>query len=321
MIRQWLTVKVVAKRKEATDIYSYELADPEGRTLPPFSAGAHIDIEVRNGLTRQYSLCNPPNEQHRYLIAVLLDPNTRGGSIAMHERVEAGDLINISEPKNHFPLAAAAKRSVLFAGGIGVTPILCMAERLAQVGADFEMHYCTRSPDRTAFIDRIQQSQYAQQVTFHFDDGDSAQKLAVKEVLAQPRPGTHLYVCGPIGFMNWVLNAAEELGWPNAQVHREYFAAAPVVGGNENEFEVQVASTGEVFVIPAGKPITQVLSENGIEIPTSCEQGVCGTCLTRVLEGEPEHRDSFLMEDERAKNDQMLPCCSRAKSRRLVLDL
>lgn len=321
MIRQWLDVKVVAKRLEATDIYSYELADPQGRTLPPFSAGAHIDVEVRGKIIRQYSLCNHPNEQHRYLIAVLLDPNTRGGSLNIHERLQEGDLIHISEPKNHFPLAASAKRSLLFAGGIGVTPILCMADRLAHLQADFEMHYCSRSVDRMAFIERIRQSSFSQRVAFHYDDGPDAQKLDIAKVLAKPERDVHIYVCGPTGFMDWILKTAKDNKWPDAQVHREYFAAPAQSVGESGEFAVQIASTGQTFLIPANLSITEVLLKNRIEIPTSCEQGVCGTCLTRVLEGEPDHRDSFLTNAERAKNDQIMPCCSRAKSAKLVLDL
>lgn len=321
MVRQWLNVKVVSKRREATDIYSFELADPKGRALPPFSAGAHVDVEVREGLVRQYSLCNHPEESHRYLIAVLLDPKTRGGSAAMHAHIREGDIIRISEPKNHFPLAASVRRSLLLAGGIGVTPILCMAERLAHSGTDFEMHYCARSAERMAFAQRIRQSSFSDRVIFHHDDGPDAQKLNINQVLAAAGPDAHLYVCGPTGFMDWVLQAAKEHHWVDARVHREYFAAPEQAMASEGEFEVQIASSGEVFLIEATQTITQVLSNNGVEIPTSCEAGVCGTCLTRVLEGIPEHRDVYLTEKEHAKNDQILPCCSRAKSRRLVLDL
>ncbi len=322
MVRQWLSVKVISRREEAQDILSFELADPAGRSLPPFGAGAHIDVEVNDGMTRQYSLCNHPGERHRYLVAVLKDPHSRGGSLALHERLQEGDLINISEPKNHFPLAAKAKKSMLFAGGIGVTPILCMAERLAQTGADFEFHYCARSLGRMAFVERIQQSAFASKAYFHLDDGPDAQKLDAKQVLGMPQPEVHLYVCGPTGFMDWILTTANELGWPDEQVHREYFAAAaPATGLAAGEFDVQIASTGETYRIPADKSITESLRGQGIEIPTSCENGLCGTCLTRVLEGEPEHRDYFLTKKERALNDQILPCCSRARSAKLVLDL
>lgn len=321
MVRQWLSVQVMSKRREATDIYSYELADPQGTALPPFSAGAHIDVEIREGIIRQYSLCNHSGENSRYLIAVLLDPKTRGGSAAMHAHVREGDIIRISEPKNHFPLASSAKRSLLLAGGIGVTPILCMAERLAYLGADFELHYCARSVERMAFAQRIRQSSFSNRAVFHYDDGPEAQKLDIAQLLTKPEADTHLYVCGPTGFMDWVLKAAQDHRWPEAQVHREYFAAPEQAAGNEGEFEVQIASTGETFLIEARQTITEVLLKNGIEIPTSCEQGVCGTCLTRVLEGVPDHRDAYLTDKERAKNDQILPCCSRAKSRKLVLDL
>lgn len=321
MLRQWLNVKVVSRREEATDIVSFELTDPQGRTLPPFSAGAHIDVEVQPDVVRQYSLCNHPSEQHRYQIAVLKDPNSRGGSIAIHERLAEGALLNISEPKNHFPLAASARKSLLFAGGIGVTPILCMAERLAQIGADFEMHYCARAPERMAFQERIRTTPFADKVKFHFDNGPDSQKLDIQKVLGKPAKEVHVYVCGPTGFMEWVLGAAKKLRWPDAQVHREYFAAPVSADAAAGEFDVQVSSTGETFRIPADKSITTVLKEHGIDIPVSCEQGVCGTCLTRVLEGEVDHRDAYLTDKERAANDQMMPCCSRAKSNKLVLDI
>jgi vanillate O-demethylase ferredoxin subunit len=276
---------------------------------------------VGNGLTRQYSLCNDPAESHRYQIAVLRDPTTRGGSAGMHDGVKEGDVITISAPKNHFPLAHEAKKSLLLAGGIGVTPILCMAERLAVAGADFEMHYCTRSKDRTAFHARIQGSRFASRVQFHFDDGDEAQKLDIAGRLATPEPGTHLYVCGPKGFMDAVLSTARARGWPQAQLHYEFFSADVAPSATDESFEVQVASSGRIVVVPKDKTVVRALAEAGIEVQTSCEQGVCGTCITRVLEGVPDHKDLYFTPEEQAKNDQFTPCCSRAKSRRLVLDL
>ena len=166
-----LSVRVAAKKAEAQDICSFELVEVSGRGLPAFSAGSHVDIHLGDGLTRQYSLCNDPAESHRYLIAVLRDPATRGGSLAMHDRVQVGDLLQISAPKNHFALAHDAQRHLLLAGGIGVTPILCMAERLAATGAEFEMHYCTRSLERTAFAGRIAAAPFAPRVQLHYDDG------------------------------------------------------------------------------------------------------------------------------------------------------
>jgi vanillate O-demethylase ferredoxin subunit len=316
-----LEVRVVRKELEATDICTFELAEPLGNKLPNFSAGSHIDVHVREGLVRQYSLCNDPRETHRYLIGVLRVPDSRGGSSAMHDDVQEGDLLEIGEPRNHFPLAHSAKRSLLVAGGIGVTPILCMAERLANVGAAFEMHYCTRSRDRTAFVERIARSVFASHVTFHFDDGPPEQRVDIGALLEDPRPDTHLYVCGPKGFMDFVIGTARQKGWPPHRVHKEYFSAAVRTMESDTEFDVQLASTGKTYRIAKDKTVVTALRAHGIEIPTSCEQGVCGTCLTRVIDGEPEHRDIYQSDDERARNDQFTPCCSRSKTPTLVLDL
>ena len=316
-----LRVRVVRKTVEAEDICTFELVHAEGKPLPAFSAGSHIDVHLPNGLTRQYSLCNDPGEAHHYQIGVLRDAASRGGSQAMHEQVAEGEVLHISAPKNHFPLAHEATHSVLMAGGIGVTPVLCMAERLAITGSSFEMHYCTRSPERTAFRQRISESPYAPKVQFHFDDGPEGQKLQLHRLLSPVRPGTHLYVCGPKGFMDWLLGAARSAGWPEAQLHYEFFGAEVVKSENDESFEVRLASSGKVVTVPKDRTIVQALAAIGVEIATSCEQGVCGTCLTRVLEGEPEHKDMYLTPEEQAANDQLTPCCSRSKSPLLVLDL
>jgi vanillate O-demethylase ferredoxin subunit len=314
-----MLVKILAKHREAEDIVSFELASLDGGALPPFSAGAHIDVEIRAGLVRQYSLCNDPKETHRYLIAVLRDPKSRGGSIAMHDDVEVGQIIRISEPKNYFPLKPADSY-VLFAGGIGVTPILCMAERLAQTGARFAMHYCARSSVRAAFTDRIRASGFADRVHFHFDSDEQAQKLDLENVL-NTNAGAHMYVCGPGGFIDFVTGTAKARGWPSDAVHQEYFGAAPIDTSDDGAFEVKIASTGRTCFVPADKTVVQSLAEQGIDIPMSCEQGVCGTCVTRVLDGVPDHRDMYFSPEEHARNDQFTPCCSRSKSRLLVLDL
>ncbi len=316
-----LSVKVVNKVLEAEDIVSLELASVDGQPLPAFSAGSHIDVEVTpGGLTRQYSLLNDPSEQHRYMIGVLRDPASRGGSIAVHDSIKVGDTINISEPRNHFGLVQA-KRTVLLAGGIGVTPILCMARRLSKIDGNFEMHYCARSPERTAFREPISKSAFADKVHFHYDSGADDQKLKLESVIAKPDPDTHIYVCGPTGFIDYVLSTAKNLGWADSQVHREYFGAAEQDTSGDVTFQVKIASTGQVFDIPADTPITRVLEENGVFVPVSCEEGVCGTCLTRVLEGTPDHRDLYLTDSEHAANDQFTPCCSRSKTPLLVLDI
>jgi vanillate O-demethylase ferredoxin subunit len=316
-----LSVCVARKAVEAEGICSFELVSADGAPLPAFSAGSHVDVQLPGGLTRQYSLCNDPTETHRYLIAVLRDPASRGGSRAMHDAVKEGDALTISTPKNHFALAHEAGSHLLLAGGIGITPLLCMAERLANVGAQFEMHYCTRSRPRTAFVERIAASAFAPRVQFHHDDGPAAQRLDIAALLADRPAGRHLYVCGPKGFMDALLGAARAQGWPEAQLHYEFFSAdvAPVAG--DTAFEVQLASSGRIVVVPANRSIVQALAEAGVTVATSCEQGVCGTCLTRVIEGVPEHRDLYLTPEEQAAGDQFLPCCSRARSARLVLDL
>ncbi|MES2160211.1 MAG: PDR/VanB family oxidoreductase [Pseudomonadota bacterium] len=316
-----LQVQVERRHLEAEDIRTYELVSVDGAPLPPFTAGAHIDVHMGAGLVRQYSLCNPPQERHRYLIGVLRDPSSRGGSKAMHDEVQAGATLQISAPKNHFPLVDA-ELSLLLAGGIGVTPILAMAEALSARGAPFEMHYCARSPGRTAFRQRIAAAPFAPQVHFHYDSGDAAQKLDLANLLAQLDRKTHIYLCGPAGFIDHVKATAKAQLWPQDQLHLEYFgaSAAPAAGGDQ-PFEVKLASSGKVYAIPADSTVLRVLTEAGVFIPASCEQGVCGTCLTRVLDGVPDHRDLYLDESEQAANDQFTPCCSRSKTGTLLLDL
>ena len=315
-----IDVVVVSRNNEAQDICSYELARVDGQPLPAFSAGAHIDVHLPDGLVRQYSLCNHPEERHRYLIGVLNDPASRGGSRSLHEQVHEGAHLTISEPRNLFPLAHEARRSLLFAGGIGITPILCMAERLAHAGADFDLHYCARASERAAFVQRLKASPFAERVFLHFDEQPHT-ALKTTEVLAAPADDVHLYVCGPGGFMQHVLDSARAQGWQEDCLHREYFSAAPVDNSLDGSFSVKLGSSGQVFTIPADKTVVQVLESQGIEIAVSCEQGICGTCLTRVLDGIPEHRDLFLTEQEQALNDQFTPCCSRSKTPLLVLDI
>jgi len=315
-----IVVRVNNKTCEADGICSYELVRQDGQALPAFEAGAHIDVHVTDTLVRQYSLCNPPGETHRYQIGVLRDQASRGGSRGMHEDIHVGSVLRISAPKNHFPLVPAG-RTLLFAGGIGVTPILAMAETLARQDAAFEMHYCARSPERAAFRDRIAASGFASRVHCHYDSGATHQQLDLQGVLAAPQPDTHVYVCGPQGFIGHVLATAKGLGWPPAQLHVEYFKAEAVDTSGDRDFDVKLASSGKVITIPAGRTVIKVLAEQGIDIPYSCEEGVCGTCLTRVLDGVPDHRDRYLIDEERAANDQFTPCCSRARTPLLVLDL
>ena len=316
-----LTVRVARKAMIATDICTLELETTDGSALPAFSAGSHIDVHLPGGITRQYSLCNDSKETHRYMIGVLRDPASRGGSSTVHDGVQEGQTLQISTPKNHFPLASDAKHSLLLAGGIGVTPLLCMAERLANMGANFQMHYCTRSEERTAFMQRIRQSSFARQVHFHHDDGAAMQKLDMAALLETPQPGLHIYVCGPKGFMDAALTLARAAGWPAEQLHYEFFGAEVAKSDTDASFAVKLASSGRIVLVPHDMTVAQALAKAGVEVQTSCEQGVCGTCLTRVLEGEPDHKDAYLTPEEQAANDQFTPCCSRSKTPVLVLDL
>ncbi len=225
-----LLVRVVKKTIEARNICTFELAAHSGVALPPFDAGSHIDVYIREDLVRQYSLCNAPSEMHRYLIGVLCEPKTHGGSRMMHDKVSEGDILEISEPKNRFPLVHSAKRSILLADGIGVIPIMCMAERLASIGADFELHYRGRSMPHMAFVQRIMRSVYANRVLLHFSDGAPEQLIDIPELLHCPDPQTHFYVCGPTGFMDVVIDTATQQGWSNANVHTEYSSAQVQVG-------------------------------------------------------------------------------------------
>lgn len=315
-----MQVRIIHKYDVATDICAFELARPDGSALPAFAAGAHIDVHVGDGLVRQYSLCNRPGELHRYVIAVLREVQSRGGSIAMHALAE-GSLLEISEPKNHFPLVEAATHSLLLAGGIGATPILSMAEQLAGSGSSFEMHYCTRDPERAAFRERLTEARFADRVHLYFDSAPADERVNLRALLATPETGKHLYVCGPAGFIGAVLDAAVAAGWDERNLHREYFAAAAQPEAASSDFRVELASSGQVIDVKDSQTVIAALLAAGIDVPTSCEQGVCGTCLTRVLSGEPDHRDVYLTDEERAANDCFLPCCSRSKSPVLVLDL
>ncbi|MGB6104311.1 MAG: PDR/VanB family oxidoreductase [Pusillimonas sp.] len=316
------TLEVIVARKieEASGICSFELISATGGALPRFTAGAHVDVNLGDGLCRQYSLCNNPLETHRYLIGVLLEPMSRGGSRAMHDRVREGDRLTISTPRNLFEIDRAGRQFLLFAGGIGVTPILAMAEALAQKGGDFTMHYCGRSLEHMAFVERLGRSAFAKQVHVHVDNGPASQRFDAGAILAAASVDAHLYVCGPAGFIEAVTTRARQAGFPEAQIHVEHFAAQSTIVEGDTGFDIVLARSSKVIHVGPDESAVEALSRNGIEIETSCEQGICGTCMTAVLEGVPEHRDMYLSQAERDANNVFLPCCSRALGGRLVID-
>ena len=320
-MNELLQVRVAAKREVADGIVAFDLMPLDGRSLPGFEAGAHIDVHVPSGPVRQYSLYELHGETHRFRIGVLREPQSRGGSVKLIDAVKEGDVLAVSAPRNHFPLDRTAEKSVLLAGGIGVTPILCMAQQLAHEGRDFEMHYCGRTMDRMAFLEDLRRSSYADRVQVHVDDGPREQQLDARAVIGAPTGGKHLYVCGPTGFMDHVLQTARSLGWEETHLHREYFAAAPIDHSADGPFELELKRTGRVIRIAADQSAAQALLDAGVSLSLSCEQGVCGTCLTPVVDGVPDHRDLYLTDAEHERNDCFTPCCSRARTPRLVVDL
>ncbi|MDH2346143.1 MULTISPECIES: PDR/VanB family oxidoreductase [unclassified Bradyrhizobium] len=296
-----------------------DLVADAGAVLPSFEAGAHVDIHLGPGLIRQYSLCGDPSDRSRYRLGILLNNASRGGSAALHRSVHAGDRLRIGLPRNHFPFTAAAQRSILIGGGIGITPLLAMARHCIREGKPFLLHYCARSRDRAAFLEELAEEPLSTKTHLHFDDGEAAQRFDPDRDLPRPSSGTHLYVCGPSGFMDWAIVKARGLGYHEEQIHREYFEAEVDMSGDG--FEVTLAKSGLTVAVPAGVSIVKALADAGVTINVSCEQGVCGTCTCNVIEGIPDHRDSYLNDDEKAANDQILPCCSRSHTPVLVLDL
>lgn len=300
----------------AVDIKVFDLVDERGQLLPPFTAGAHISVFLSGLGTRHYSLCGPLADRSRYRIAVLRQERGRGGSKHMHDRVRAGDVLEISPPVNHFPLVVGA-RYLMLAGGIGVTPILPMIEELRAKGRGYRLYYCAKSAEHAAFREALREPEFADTIVFHFDGGDLARSLDVSALLDTQAPGTHVYCCGPTGLMDAVREATAS--WPRDLVHFEYFQT-PAAGRAPDDlgFEVLLSRSGRRVQVPPHVSIVQALREEGIAVETSCEAGVCGTCRTRYLGGSPVHADSLLNEDERQYF--VMLCCSRARGL-LVLDL
>lgn len=307
---------------EALGVVRLVLGSVDGSDLPSFEPGAHIDVHLPSGLVRQYSLCRMQSEGQYYEIAVLKDPQSRGGSEEVH-RLQIGDELSISAPKNHFPLMDVARHSVLIAGGIGITPILPMAQQLQKKGLSFEFHYCARSPETAAFASALENASFADKMHFHYSEVAGSSQMDVVSVLSRHVNDSELYICGPASFIDYVLLQAKMLGWPEDRLHREFFAA-PAVDENVSEntaFKVKIHSTGEVLDVRANQSIFEALDENGIFLAVSCESGVCGTCQTGVIDGVPDHRDVFLTDKEHAQGKLVMPCCSRSKTPVLELDL
>jgi vanillate O-demethylase ferredoxin subunit len=307
---------------EAQGVVRVVLGSTDGAALPDFEAGAHIDVHLPGGLIRQYSLCRMQAEAQYYEIAVLKDPQSRGGSAAIHQ-LAIGHSLFISPPKNHFSLVKTKRNSLLVAGGIGVTPMLPMAQQLEKMGLPFEFHYCAKLPETAAFSAALEKSSFATKMYFHYSQVAGSGRMDVVNVLSCHSNDSELYVCGPAEFISYVLLQAKMLGWPEERLHREFFSA-PIVDEAMSEntaFKVKIHSPGEMFDVEADQSIFEVLDNNGVFLAVSCESGVCGTCQTGVIDGVPDHRDVFLTDKEHAQGKLVMPCCSRSRTPVLELDL
>jgi vanillate O-demethylase ferredoxin subunit len=309
-------LRVQAMAWETAAIRSIGLCDPGGLALPPFTPGAHVDLTLPGRIKRSYSLIGSPQDGSRYEIGVYREPESRGGSVALHDQVRVGDLIETSEPANNFELQEDAAHSVFIAGGIGITPFLPMVERLEHRLGSFELHYCARDRASAGFVDRLRGCGSRLHLTFSREPGGC--RLDVAQIVAATPADAHLYCCGPKAMIEDFERAAASRD--PALVHVEHFTPVdpPAVAGG---YLVELARSGNTIAVPPGKTLLQALLDEGFDVPCSCLEGVCGTCETRVLSGVPDHRDVVLSKDEREAGKTMMICCSGAKSERLVLDL
>ena len=307
-----LTLTLEEKTALAEDVV--ELKFKARSTLPPWQAGSHIDLLLGPELARQYSLCSDPQDRRYLRVAVLREPVSRGGSVFVHDELTEGQQIQIRGPRNHFPLVESPRYQFI-AGGIGITPILCMIREVERAGADWHLLYGGRRRDSMAYLDELEQ--YGDKVRIQPQDEEGI--LDLDSVLGTVRSDTAVYCCGPEVLLDAV--EAKCASWPAGALHVERFA--PKKAGEDvvdTEFEVEFARSGVTAMVPAGVSILDVATENGLFVLRSCSEGVCGTCETVVMDGEPDHRDSLLTKDDREQGCFM-PCVSRACSDKLVLDL
>ncbi|CAB4920617.1 MAG: 2Fe-2S iron-sulfur cluster binding domain-containing protein [Actinobacteria bacterium] len=314
-----IRTRVTEVAAASSSVVTLRLVAGTGQPLGPYEAGAHIDVTGPTGVLRQYSLCSPPEDQGSLLIAVKLEPASRGGSAALHT-VAVGDEVTIGAPRNLIALAPGADRHLLVAGGIGVTPLLSMAYELSRRGDDYTLVYLARSREEAAFVDLLETDpRFAGRVQVHLGLPRAEVPAVLASAAAVLTPASHVYTCGPQGFMDAVTAALTPVVGAD-QVHVEHFVAAQTDTSGDTAFTVAL-DTGEEFEVPAGRSILSVLTDNGIDVFKSCEEGICGSCVSGVLEGVPEHRDQCLSAADKATGDQMALCVSRTRGERLVIEL
>ncbi|MGE5738526.1 MAG: PDR/VanB family oxidoreductase [Betaproteobacteria bacterium] len=313
-----LTPLHVARRTEiARGIHAFELRDVDGEPLPAFTAGAHVTVRTPGGLLRKYSLCNAPHERDRYVIAVKRERAGRGGSASLVDDCAADSLLPCSMPRNDFALTDKARELLLIAGGIGITPIVSMVRHVRSSGGPrFSLYYLTRSPEETAFRDELAAARTGSRVVIHHDGGDPERAFDLWPLFERPRP-VHVYACGPRGLLQAIRDMTGH--WSATSIHVESFADAGTLAvADDRPFRVRLARSGEVVDVGAKQSILDALRAHGLAVPSSCESGTCGTCRTRLVAGEADHRDLVLTDAEHA--DTIMVCVSRARSPEIVID-
>lgn len=319
MASQQILTRITAVEEVAENVRAYTLAGIDREPLPQFDAGAHIDLLLDNGMVRQYSLCGSCEAPDRYMVAILREVGGRGGSEYIHRSLETGDKLRISPPRNNFRLDEGGSNYLLIGGGIGITAIMPMASRLRQLGKNFELNYLCRSPVRAAFRDELARA-FGGRIRFHYSYAEAGRRLNIGALVAEQTPGTQIYACGSEGVLQKVCAAAEARG--DVRLKFERFTSAPAdESAVSGRFEVELASNGEIISVPEDRSILEVLRGNGHEIDSMCEEGLCGSCEVGLLEGEADHRDSVLTDAEKAEQNVLMVCCSRALTPRLRLDL
>lgn len=315
-----LQLKVRSICLQAEGIHAFELVHPDDEPLPHVTAGAHVDVHLPGGLVRSYSLAGDPSNRTQWILGVLRESKGRGGSKAMHESLRVGETVQIAAPRNAFALSDDAQHSILLAGGIGITPIKSMAHTLAREGRSFELHYCARGLRQAAFVEELRRVVPSDRLHFHFDGGDPTRNLNLKSLLQNPSQGQHVYFCGPAGFMQACDDATNH--WARGTVHSEHFKvpeSPKETSVQADTFEVKLARTGLTVQVQPNQTIVRAIELAGFRVPTSCLSGLCGACKVDYLDGEVDHRD-FILSDEEKKRC-LTVCVSRSKSQCLVLDI
>jgi len=311
-----MPLRVTRNDPIASGIHLFEFREPGGLTLPAFSGGAHIAVRVPSGEVRQYSLCNDPAERDRYQIAVKRESSGSGASGGLIDGVKAGDIVMVGTPVNSFALPQRAQDFLFIAGGIGITPIMSMIRQVRGAGKRFRLVYIAQTPETAPFLNDLAAPDLRDYVTIHFDGGDPANLPDLLPFLKERQNREHLYCCGPRPLLEAVHEMTDH--WSAAAVHFEAFSPPPKREGGDRAFRVRLAKTGKTLDVPPDESILDVMRDNGIDVPSSCETGTCGTCRVKYLVGEADHRDLVLSHAEKA--DTIMICVSRAKDDEITLD-